>query len=145
MATLFQPTQEVKREGKMQIRKLLNNKSLDNWFLPQAHPFVVHLDLQSHFFEILLFTKESFIAVWHDCSSLVVKVTDSWPAGNDFELSTTEDSPCRGADARYRCRSKNVLPLVRNLEEGKCRLRSHPRQLTLAQNYDVRHQKPSRS
>ncbi|GFT19325.1 mariner Mos1 transposase [Trichonephila clavipes] len=29
MATLFQPTQEVKREGRMQIRKLLNNRSLD--------------------------------------------------------------------------------------------------------------------
>ncbi|GFX05482.1 hypothetical protein TNCV_1008041 [Trichonephila clavipes] len=29
MATLFQPTQEVKREGKMQIRKLLNNRSLE--------------------------------------------------------------------------------------------------------------------
>ncbi|GFU97130.1 retrovirus-related Pol polyprotein from transposon gypsy [Trichonephila clavipes] len=30
MATLFQPTQEVKREGKMQIRKLLNNRSLES-------------------------------------------------------------------------------------------------------------------
>ncbi|GFV34931.1 hypothetical protein TNCV_1452331 [Trichonephila clavipes] len=29
MAILFQPTREVKREGKMQIRKLLNNRSLD--------------------------------------------------------------------------------------------------------------------
>ncbi|GFX98021.1 hypothetical protein TNCV_4906711 [Trichonephila clavipes] len=29
MATLFQPNQEVKREGKMQIRKLLNNRSLE--------------------------------------------------------------------------------------------------------------------
>ncbi|GFW19073.1 uncharacterized protein TNCV_254031 [Trichonephila clavipes] len=29
MATLFQSTQEVKREGKMKIRKLLNNRSLD--------------------------------------------------------------------------------------------------------------------
>ncbi|GFW25276.1 hypothetical protein TNCV_5088421 [Trichonephila clavipes] len=35
MATLFQPTQEVKREGKMQIRKLLNNRSLEQawWYL----------------------------------------------------------------------------------------------------------------
>ncbi|GFW80651.1 hypothetical protein TNCV_3235031 [Trichonephila clavipes] len=29
MATLFQPTQEVKREGNKQIRKLLNNRSLE--------------------------------------------------------------------------------------------------------------------
>ncbi|GFX58553.1 hypothetical protein TNCV_417331 [Trichonephila clavipes] len=30
MATLFQPTLKVKREGKMQIRKLLSNRSLDD-------------------------------------------------------------------------------------------------------------------
>ncbi|GFW00665.1 hypothetical protein TNCV_2284111 [Trichonephila clavipes] len=29
MVTLFQPNQEAKREGKMQIRKLLNNRSLE--------------------------------------------------------------------------------------------------------------------
>ncbi|GFX15738.1 hypothetical protein TNCV_2132241 [Trichonephila clavipes] len=29
MATLFLPTQEVKRKGKMQIRKLLNIRSLE--------------------------------------------------------------------------------------------------------------------
>ncbi|GFW21204.1 hypothetical protein TNCV_1948281 [Trichonephila clavipes] len=29
MATLFHPTPEVKREVKMQIRKLLNNRSLE--------------------------------------------------------------------------------------------------------------------
>ncbi|GFW39208.1 hypothetical protein TNCV_1831971 [Trichonephila clavipes] len=29
MTTLFQPTREVKREGKMQIRELLNNRSLE--------------------------------------------------------------------------------------------------------------------
>ncbi|GFW64640.1 hypothetical protein TNCV_700461 [Trichonephila clavipes] len=30
MTTLFQPTQEVKREWKMQIRNPLNNRSLDD-------------------------------------------------------------------------------------------------------------------
>ncbi|GFX83714.1 uncharacterized protein TNCV_349781 [Trichonephila clavipes] len=30
MTTLFQPNQEVKREGKTQIRKLLNNRSLES-------------------------------------------------------------------------------------------------------------------
>ncbi|GFT04968.1 hypothetical protein TNCV_4745001 [Trichonephila clavipes] len=30
MATLFQPTREVKREGNMQIKKLLNSRSLES-------------------------------------------------------------------------------------------------------------------
>ncbi|GFV88631.1 hypothetical protein TNCV_1244411 [Trichonephila clavipes] len=29
-------------------------------------------------------------------SSLVIKVTDSWPACHEFESSTAEDPPCRG-------------------------------------------------
>ncbi|GFV71274.1 uncharacterized protein TNCV_3646341 [Trichonephila clavipes] len=38
MATLFQRTQEVKREGKMQIRKLLNNRSLECIPLHSSEP-----------------------------------------------------------------------------------------------------------
>ncbi|GFW39351.1 hypothetical protein TNCV_1833341 [Trichonephila clavipes] len=30
-------------------------------------------------------------------NGLVVKVTDSWPAGHEFEPSTAEDPPCRGS------------------------------------------------
>ncbi|GFU06271.1 hypothetical protein TNCV_4765681 [Trichonephila clavipes] len=40
MATLFQSTQEVRREGMMQIRKLLNNRSLD------LHAEIVEVEIE---------------------------------------------------------------------------------------------------
>ncbi|GFX37860.1 transposable element Tcb2 transposase [Trichonephila clavipes] len=44
--------------------------------------------------------------------SLVVKVTNSWPACRKFEPSTTEDPPCREARHVKSVESSNVLPLV---------------------------------
>ncbi|GFU77571.1 hypothetical protein TNCV_3499431 [Trichonephila clavipes] len=44
--------------------------------------------------------------------SFVVKVTDSWLACHEFEPSTTEDPPCRGAMYVKSVDSSNVLPLV---------------------------------
>ncbi|GFV45034.1 hypothetical protein TNCV_907811 [Trichonephila clavipes] len=38
-----------------------------------------------------------FLSSRRGCGSLVVKITDSWPACHDFEPSTAEDTPCRGA------------------------------------------------
>ncbi|PRD30612.1 UNVERIFIED_CONTAM: hypothetical protein NCL1_25897 [Trichonephila clavipes] len=40
-------------------------------------------------FHVVLLLHES------GCGSLMVKITDSWPAYHDFDPSTTEDSPCR--------------------------------------------------
>ncbi|GFX16038.1 uncharacterized protein TNCV_4702971 [Trichonephila clavipes] len=42
MATLFQPTQKEKREGKMQIRKLLNNRSLDCQVIYSQFGLAIH-------------------------------------------------------------------------------------------------------
>ncbi|GFW95482.1 uncharacterized protein TNCV_1721841 [Trichonephila clavipes] len=70
--------------------------------------------------------------------SLVVKVTDSWSDCHEFEPSTAEDPPCRGAMHVKPVESSNVLPL-----EGV------PAQVsslsTMVQNYEVRRQKPSTS
>ncbi|GFV16905.1 hypothetical protein TNCV_4365051 [Trichonephila clavipes] len=45
--------------------------------------------------------------------TLVVKVTDSWPVGHDFEPSSAEDLPCgKGEEAMPIFRNSNVLPLV---------------------------------
>ncbi|GFV66613.1 hypothetical protein TNCV_1612221 [Trichonephila clavipes] len=42
--------------------------------------------------------------------SLVVKVTDSWPACHEFEPNTVEDPPCSEAmDVKF-IESSNVLP-----------------------------------
>ncbi|GFS88850.1 hypothetical protein TNCV_3569501 [Trichonephila clavipes] len=43
--------------------------------------------------------------------SLVVKVTDLWPACHEFELRTTEDPPCRGAKHVRSVEVSNVLLL----------------------------------
>ncbi|GFY00734.1 mariner Mos1 transposase [Trichonephila clavipes] len=43
--------------------------------------------------------------------SLVVKAMDSWPACHEFESSTAEDHPCRGAMDVKSVDSSNVLPL----------------------------------
>ncbi|GFV32381.1 hypothetical protein TNCV_1676671 [Trichonephila clavipes] len=45
-------------------------------------------------------------------SSSVVKVTDSWLACHEFEPSTTDDPPCRGAMSVKSVASSNFLPLV---------------------------------
>ncbi|GFU83973.1 uncharacterized protein TNCV_560991 [Trichonephila clavipes] len=50
--------------------------------------------------------------------SLVVKVTDSWPACQEFEPSTAENPPCRGATHIKSVERSNVLPLVWQLGEG---------------------------
>ncbi|GFU25958.1 hypothetical protein TNCV_5104551 [Trichonephila clavipes] len=44
------------------------------------------------------------------CGSLVAKVTDSWLACHEFEFSTTEDPPCRGAMHVKSVESSNALP-----------------------------------
>ncbi|GFV81497.1 hypothetical protein TNCV_52211 [Trichonephila clavipes] len=43
---------------------------------------------------------------------LVVKVTDSWLACNEFTPGGAEVRTCRGVDARLICRDSEVLPLV---------------------------------
>ncbi|GFY30238.1 hypothetical protein TNCV_3091451 [Trichonephila clavipes] len=74
--------------------------------------------------------------------SLVVKVTDSWPAYYDFESSTAEDPPCRGGMHVKSIESPNVLPLVWCGSQKKgCQLRCHSLHLTMVQNYEVRCQK----
>ncbi|GFY08785.1 hypothetical protein TNCV_4659781 [Trichonephila clavipes] len=44
--------------------------------------------------------------------SPVVKLTNSWPACHEFEASTAEVPPCRGAMHAKSIESSNVLPLV---------------------------------
>ncbi|GFW18847.1 hypothetical protein TNCV_5133001 [Trichonephila clavipes] len=44
--------------------------------------------------------------------SLVVKVMDSWLVCHEFEPSSIEDPPCRGAMHVKSVESSNVLPLV---------------------------------
>ncbi|GFV61003.1 hypothetical protein TNCV_3845821 [Trichonephila clavipes] len=46
------------------------------------------------------------------CDSLVIKVTDSWPACNEFKPNATEDPPCRG----FRC--KLNMSRIRRLPVG---------------------------
>ncbi|GFY32583.1 uncharacterized protein TNCV_673381 [Trichonephila clavipes] len=77
--------------------------------------------------------------------SLVVKVTDLWLACHEFEPSTTEDLPYRGAMHVKSVESSNILPLVwcGNLKREMTAQRCRPRHLTVVQNYEVRHQKPS--
>ncbi|GFS94659.1 uncharacterized protein TNCV_3649881 [Trichonephila clavipes] len=76
--------------------------------------------------------------------SLVVKVPDSWPACHEFECSTAEDLPSRGAMHVKPVESSNALPLVwcDNWERG-CQLGCRPCHFTLVQNYEARRQKPS--
>ncbi|GFW17285.1 hypothetical protein TNCV_1957561 [Trichonephila clavipes] len=44
--------------------------------------------------------------------SLVVKITDSWPACHDIEPITAEDPPCRGVMQVKSVENPNVLPMV---------------------------------
>ncbi|GFW75657.1 hypothetical protein TNCV_4428401 [Trichonephila clavipes] len=78
--------------------------------------------------------------------SLVVKVTDSWPACHKFELSTSENPQRRKAilvksvEAQtYSCGCGVVV------RRGRRRLRCHPRHLTMVLNNKVRHQRLSSS
>ncbi|GFV18986.1 hypothetical protein TNCV_4758711 [Trichonephila clavipes] len=48
----------------------------------------------------------------HGCGILTVKVTDSWPACHEFEPSTAEDPPCKGAMHVKSGVSLNVYPLI---------------------------------
>ncbi|GFU55175.1 hypothetical protein TNCV_426771 [Trichonephila clavipes] len=60
-----------------------------------------------------------------------------------LSTSTTEDSPCRGADVRQIYRGSKVLPLMRfGSFEQWCQLRYHPRHLSRIQSYENRVQKP---
>ncbi|GFX09806.1 hypothetical protein TNCV_654051 [Trichonephila clavipes] len=47
-----------------------------------------------------------------DRGSLMIKVTDSWILCHEFELGTTEDSPCRGTKHVQSVKTSNILPLV---------------------------------
>ncbi|GFY03400.1 hypothetical protein TNCV_1173581 [Trichonephila clavipes] len=59
------------------------------------------------------------LSIFESCrGSLVVKVTDSWPACHEFEPITTADPPCRGAMHIKSVESSHVLPLLWYLGEG---------------------------
>ncbi|GFW66570.1 hypothetical protein TNCV_3841091 [Trichonephila clavipes] len=77
-------------------------------------------------------------------NSLVVRVTDSRRVYHQFKPSTTQDQPCRGTMQVKSVESLNVLRLVwwGSYERG-CQLKNRTCHLTMAQRYDVRHQKPS--
>ncbi|GFX23570.1 uncharacterized protein TNCV_3770441 [Trichonephila clavipes] len=76
--------------------------------------------------------------------SLVVKVTDTWAAYHEFELSAAEDPPYKEAMHVKSVESSIVLPLVWcESSKSGCQLRCRPRHLTMVQNDKVRHQKPS--
>ncbi|GFT81991.1 hypothetical protein TNCV_3909441 [Trichonephila clavipes] len=47
-----------------------------------------------------------------DRGSKVAKVTDSWPACNEFQPCTSKDSPSKGAMHIKSVQSSKVLPLV---------------------------------
>ncbi|GFY12021.1 uncharacterized protein TNCV_4975211 [Trichonephila clavipes] len=65
-------------------------------------------------------------------------------ACHEFELSTIKDPPCREAMHVKSIKSLNVLLLVWcGSQERECQLRCRPRHLTMVQNYEVCHQKPS--
>ncbi|GFX59600.1 hypothetical protein TNCV_3753651 [Trichonephila clavipes] len=76
----------------------------------------------------------------HD--SLVIKVTEWWPAYHEFEPCATEDPRVEGALAREICRGSNILHLVGcEIRRGKeCKLRCRPRHLTMVRNDEVRRQ-----
>ncbi|GFT73353.1 uncharacterized protein TNCV_4009631 [Trichonephila clavipes] len=67
--------------------------------------------------------------------NLVVRVTHSWPACHEFEPSTAEDPPCRGAMLVEFVESSEVLSLVwyGSYKRG-CQLRCRLRHLTMVQN-----------
>ncbi|GFW14247.1 hypothetical protein TNCV_3548361 [Trichonephila clavipes] len=75
----------------------------------------------------------------------MAKITDSWLAFYEFEPRTSEDPLCRGR--RYTIntlRLKRLLVSVAwKIGEGGCQLMWHSRYLTMAQNYEIRCQKPS--
>ncbi|GFV19142.1 hypothetical protein TNCV_3223601 [Trichonephila clavipes] len=85
-------------------------RALDPGCTSRCTPVVSH-SLEHH-------TDDSaiFLARFHPnlegCGTLVVKVTDSWPACHEFEPSTVEDPPCRGAMPVISVEISNVLPLV---------------------------------
>ncbi|GFV33423.1 hypothetical protein TNCV_758471 [Trichonephila clavipes] len=74
-------------------------------------------------------------ASWGRCS-IVVIVTNSWPAYQEFEPGTTKDPPCR----RGRC-TLNMSRLKRPPVgvvwkiRGLCQLQCRPRHLTRDHNY----------
>ncbi|GFU86261.1 hypothetical protein TNCV_369171 [Trichonephila clavipes] len=53
-----------------------------------------------------------------DLRSQVVKVTDLWPVGHEFEPSTAEDPPCRGTMHVKSVESSNVLPWCSVVRRG---------------------------
>ncbi|GFW13640.1 hypothetical protein TNCV_1211061 [Trichonephila clavipes] len=71
---------------------------------------------------------------------------DSWPVCHEFEPSTVEDPPCRGAmhvkpfEAQTSSRWCGVEVI-----RGGFQLRHRSRHLTVVQNYEVRHREPSSS
>ncbi|GFT82382.1 hypothetical protein TNCV_2388791 [Trichonephila clavipes] len=74
----------------------------------------------------------------------MVKVTVLRPMCHEFEPITTEYSPYREMMYDKSVASASV-PRWCDVEvrRGRCQLRSHPRPLTMVQNYKVRSQKSS--
>ncbi|GFV76345.1 histone-lysine N-methyltransferase SETMAR [Trichonephila clavipes] len=58
----------------------------------------------------------------------------SWLACHEFEPSTTQDPPRRGAMHVKSVESSNVLPVVWCDRRGRCQFRYRPRHLTMVQN-----------
>ncbi|GFV48922.1 hypothetical protein TNCV_1343311 [Trichonephila clavipes] len=72
-----------------------------------------------------------------DCGSLVIKVTDSWPACDAFPPNVTEDSQCKvGLCSLNMFRPKHPpVGAVGNLEEMVHA--RHPQHLIIHQNHAV--------
>ncbi|GFV19138.1 hypothetical protein TNCV_3223561 [Trichonephila clavipes] len=60
----------------------------------------------------IVFIKDHIRTTRSGRGSLVVKVTDSWPACHQFQPSTAEDPPCRGAMHVKSVKSSNILNIT---------------------------------
>ncbi|GFV14174.1 hypothetical protein TNCV_526481 [Trichonephila clavipes] len=80
-------------------------------------------------------------------SSLMLKEIVYWSVCQQFEPSATEDLPCRGDRCTFNLSKlkRSLVGVLWKLREWGCRIRCHPRHLTIVQNDEVRRQKPSSS